>query len=120
METHASFAYIHAKILLLVLLTFEIQTHVNTQTNLHSFHTFRQKESRITDWHSYVFKYNIINVASRDLQRNASFQPTHLHHSAMLFIFEKIKKGDKQFFNVSVDLRNEFSNGSKLQLKIDQ
>ena len=47
---------------LLVLLTFEIQTPVNTQTNLHSLHTFRQKESRITDWHSYVFTYNHITV----------------------------------------------------------
>ena len=37
----------------------------------------------------------------------------------MLFIFEKIKKGDKQFFNMSVDLPNKFSNGIKLQLKID-
>ena len=26
---------------LLVLLTFEIQAHVNTQTNLHSLHTFK-------------------------------------------------------------------------------
>ena len=52
-------------------------------------------------------------------KKNASFQPTHLHHLAMLFVFEKIKKGDKQFFNMSVDLPNEFSNGIKSQLKID-
>ena len=38
----------------------------------------------------------------------------------MLFIFEKIKNGDKQFFNMSVGLPNEFYNGIKLQLKIDQ
>ena len=50
------------RLYLLALLTFEIQAHVNTQTNLHSFHTFRQKESRITDWHSCVFTYNHINV----------------------------------------------------------
>ena len=47
---------------LLVLLTFEVQTPVNSQTNLHSLHKFRQKESRITDWHSYVFTYNHITV----------------------------------------------------------
>ena len=47
--------------------------------------------------HTQFDFYNAI-VASRDLQRNASFQSTHLHHLAMLFIFEKIKKGDKQFF----------------------
>ena len=29
---------------LLVQLTFEIQAHVNTQTNHHSLHTFRQKK----------------------------------------------------------------------------
>ena len=38
----------------------------------------------------------------------------------MLFIFEKIKKADKQFFNMSVDLPNDYSNGIKFQLKIDQ
>ena len=64
------------------------------------------------------FDFYNANVASRDLQRNASFQPNHLHHLAMLFIFGKIKKGDKQFFNMSVDLPNEFSNGIKVNSKL--
>ena len=66
------------------------------------------------------FDFYNAKVASRDLQRNSSFQPTHLHHLAMCSIIEKLKKGDKQFFNMSDDLPNEFSNGIKLQLKIDQ
>ena len=60
-HTQVLLSYIQS-LYLLVLLTFEIQAHVNTQTNLHSLHTFRQKKSRITDWHSYVFTYNHINV----------------------------------------------------------
>ena len=36
------------------------------------------------------------------------------------FIFKKIKNGDEQIFNFSVDLPNEFSNGIKIRLKYDQ
>ena len=112
-----------------------LHTYTHTQKVFFLAFVYRLLEIFTQKYIHYVLRMNIFkysqtyihiliffnaNVASRDLQRNASFQPTHLHHLAMLFIFEKIKKGDKQFFNMSVDLPNEFSNGIKLQLKIDQ
>ena len=97
-------------------------THTYKHINLHTYtHTqkvfflafvyrlleiFTQKKHSLCFTHECIqiqsnlhthFDFYNANVASRDLQRNASFQPTDLHHLAMLFIFEKIKRAINNF-----------------------